>query len=233
MIVIKPKQKKTRKIIGHRARKSGERSSHESHQRYVSVKSEIEALNNERAEGVRIRKKCTHIELSEQSSKYFFCKEVANAETKSLTTLQLDDGTYTTNNGVILTKQREFYEKLYRQDNQNKESMERETNKFLSAEDLPKLPEDDKNRLDSLVTLQEITKSVNELPNNKSPGSDGLPSEFYKAFWPKISKLVQNSINYGIENETLSPDQRKGVLTLTPKKGKDLRIKKIGDHLVC
>jgi hypothetical protein len=44
------------------------------HKRYTSVKSEIEAINNERAEGIRIRAKCTHIELNEHSSKYFFCK---------------------------------------------------------------------------------------------------------------------------------------------------------------
>ena len=31
---------------------------------------------------------------------------------------------------------------------------------------------------------------------NKTPGSDGLPVEFYKVFWNDISDLFLNSINY-------------------------------------
>jgi hypothetical protein len=74
--------------------------------------------------------------------------------------------------------------------------------------------------------MQEVTKAVKELPAQKTPGSDGLSSEFYNFFWKKNSTLVYNSIKYGIDNNRLSMDQRRGVLTLIPKKGKDLRLLK-------
>ena len=36
------------------------------------------------------------------------------------------------------------------------------------------------------TTEQEILNIVKSLPNNKTPGEDGLPSEFYKFFWIDI-----------------------------------------------
>ncbi len=64
------------------------------------------------------------------------------------------------------------------------------------------------------------------MPNNKSPGSDGFSVEFYKFFWKEIKLLVTNSILYGIDKGQLSIDQRRGVLALIPKKGKNTRLLK-------
>jgi hypothetical protein len=197
--------------------------SEELYEMHATIKREVEALNNERSKGIQIRAKCTHIELNEHSSKYFFSKEKSQAETKSLTCLQIDENNMTTDSEVILEKQREYYENLYRERTLNDNDVEQETQDFFSIPDLPQLHEDQKEELDNEITIQELTKAVKELPVQKTPGSDGLPSEFYKFFWSKISTLVFNSIKYGIENSRLSLDQRRGVLTLIPKKDKDLR----------
>ena len=50
---------------------------------HANVKKEIEMINNERAKGIQIRAKCAHIELNEHSSKYFFSKEISQAQTRS------------------------------------------------------------------------------------------------------------------------------------------------------
>ena len=57
---------------------------------------------------------------------------------------------------------------------------------------------------------------------NKSPGFDGLPIEFYIVFWNDINDMLLNSYNYSFENGLLSLSQRNGVITLLPKKDKDL-----------
>ena len=44
--------------------------------------------------------------------------------------------------------------------------------------------------MDSHITLEKCTKALKELPNGKSPGSDGFTAEFYKMLWPYKSDLV-------------------------------------------
>ena len=57
---------------------------------------------------------------------------------------------------------------------------------------------------------------------NKSPGLDGLPVEFYITFWPEICDMLLESYNYSMENGLMSNSQRNGVITLIPKKEKDI-----------
>lgn len=56
------------------------------------------------------------------------------------------------------------------------------------------------------------------MERNKTPGSDGLPAEFYKVFWNDISDLFLNSINYAYRIGQLSVTQRRGIIKLIPKK---------------
>lgn len=38
------------------------------------------------------------------------------------------------------------------------------------------------NALDTPLTNDELYKALDKMPNNKSPGPDGLPAEFYRHF---------------------------------------------------
>ena len=60
------------------------------------------------------------------------------------------------------------------------------------------------------------------MKSNKSPGTDGLTTEFYQYFWENIKHLFFDSITYAMKHKILSCEQRRGVLRLIPKKGKDL-----------
>ena len=63
------------------------------------------------------------------------------------------------------------------------------------------------------------------MKDNKSPGSDGLPSEFYKTFWQDIKYLVTGSLNAAYDKGELSPTQKRGHLTLLFKKMKKNYLK--------
>ena len=52
----------------------------------------------------------------------------------------------------------------------------------------------------------------------KTPGSDGIPAEFYKVFWNDISEHLVTSINHGYQKEQFSVTQRPGIIKLIPKK---------------
>ena len=61
------------------------------------------------------------------------------------------------------------------------------------------------------------------MPSGKSPGSDGFNADFYKFFWDDICDLIIGSFTSSFENSLLSIDQRRGILSLNPKKDKDIR----------
>ena len=56
------------------------------------------------------------------------------------------------------------------------------------------------------------------MKNDKSPGSDGLTSEFYKRFWEEIGDDAVQSINSAFDKGELSICQRRGLITLLPNK---------------
>ena len=59
--------------------------------------------------------------------------------------------------------------------------------------------------------------------NEKTPGNDGIPKEFYVCFWQDIKKYLLDSINFSIQSNQLSITQRQGIITLLPKPDKDLK----------
>ena len=59
---------------------------------------------------------------------------------------------------------------------------------------------------------------------DKSPGSDGLSTNFYKFFWPDVCDLLIDSNNYAFNFNELS--QEVAIKNLIPQKDKDLRYPK-------
>ena len=71
------------------------------------------------------------------------------------------------------------------------------------------------------MTENELLKSIKSFKNNKTPGTDGLMAEFYKFFWQDIKHVLLASINYGLAYGKLSVEQRRGIISLLPKKDND------------
>ena len=76
---------------------------------------------------------------------------------------------------------------------------------------------DDLAKMEKESIEQEILNIVESLPNNLTPGEDGLPSEFYKKIWLDIKNLLLNSYKFSFETGQLSITQKRGLLFLTPK----------------
>ena len=62
----------------------------------------------------------------------------------------------------------------------------------------------------------------------KFPGTDGIPTEFYKVFWDDLSPSLVAALNLSFTQGHLSISQRRGLVTLIPKKDKPLQhVKKM------
>ena len=65
---------------------------------------------------------------------------------------------------------------------------------------------------------------LNSFQNNKSPGNDGLPIEFYKTCWNLINESFMECVRESFKCGEMSSSQRKAVINLTEKQGKDLTL---------
>ena len=72
---------------------------------------------------------------------------------------------------------------------------------------------------EGLISEEECREAIFSMKNNKSPGSDGLSTEFYKCFWDDVKLMVIESINEGFKKQELSESQKLAILTLLYKKG--------------
>ncbi len=86
---------------------------------------------------------------------------------------------------------------------------------------MPKLNMEQKEFSDKPISGAEILTSIKKLHSSKTPGSDGLPADFYKFFWCDIKNLWAQSIIYAMVKGELSVKQKHGIITLLPKKGKN------------
>lgn len=72
--------------------------------------------------------------------------------------------------------------------------------------------------LDAPLTPNKIYKALNKMPNNKSPGPDGLPAEFYKHFiMGHFISTIQKSNN----RTKIPPYMNTASITLLLKPNKD------------
>ena len=69
------------------------------------------------------------------------------------------------------------------------------------------------------MTFEECTVSLKKMKHNKSPGLDGITTEFYQAFWPLLGNFLVDVYNECYEEGILPDSQRQAVLSLIFKKG--------------
>ena len=61
-------------------------------------------------------------------------------------------------------------------------------------QDLPKLKKESREYCEGTISNEECIGILKELKPNKSPGNDGLTTEFYNTFWPDIGGLVREAL---------------------------------------
>ena len=155
------------------------------------------------------------MEEGEKSSKYFLNLEKRNATKKELDSLKKGKNVIF-DREKILKEIYTFYKELYSRKS-NPDSNEIYT--YLYSVEFDTLSEEEALLCEGLLTEKECYDALISMPNNKTPGSDGLSAEFYKCFWEDINNLVIDSLNEGFEKNELSETQKQGILILLHKKG--------------
>ncbi|KAK3922595.1 LOW QUALITY PROTEIN: LINE-1 retrotransposable element ORF2 protein [Frankliniella fusca] len=83
----------------------------------------------------------------------------------------------------------------------------------------------DRQALAADVTAEELLHALKKSPRNKSPGSDGLPAEFYTVTWDVIGTTVLQVVNTVLQRGRLCRSMLVGIMVLLPKVAKPATIK--------
>ena len=171
---------------------------------------------DKKAKGAYIRSRAQNYEEGEKNSSHFFNLEKRNASKKNIEKLQIGENKYIEDQTEILEEMSDFYKNLY-----TAEKLEAPINFIRTVSPAPNIPEESLENLNSDFDESEIKASMDQMNNNKSPGEDGLPVEFYKTFWAEIKPFLIEAYNYSMATGSLSITQKRGIISLLPKK-KDL-----------
>lgn len=87
----------------------------------------------------------------------------------------------------------------------------------LNLEGIAMLSEAEKERLIRPIEMEELKKVVFGMENNKAPGPDGFPVEFYKHFWYLIKDNLMELITDFMKRKIGVERLNYGVITLIPK----------------
>ena len=92
---------------------------------------------------------------------------------------------------------------------------------FMGDIQTQKITEDDNKRLEIPFSKTEVASFIKTMSNDKALGLTGISLAFYKVFWLQIGDLVTSAINNYLENHSLPPKHKIGLVTLNPKQDKD------------
>ena len=173
----------------------------------------LASLYKQEAQGALIRARFKYINEADTCSGFFFGMEQSTSRAKHISKIRLPSGEITENPSEINSHIHQFYTDLY-----CRTDTEEEASKRL-LQNIPTLDPCDAEECDKPFSAEELDIAVGQLSHNKSPGLDGLTSEFYQHFWPIIKDDIFSLFNYSTFSGSLPVSCRRATITLLPKKG--------------
>ena len=161
-----------------------------------------------------------HSEGEKKNTKYFLNLEKRHHKEGNINRLKKGKNDFATTVKEILHECEVFYKDLYTS-KLDSDTVLPETDIFSLQNDTV-LSKEESDSLDGSLAEAECFNTLKTMKLDKSPGTDGLPSEFYLMFWNDISEPLLKAINYGFEIGQLSISQRRGIIKLIPKKNEEL-----------
>lgn len=187
---------------------------------FLKLQSKLDELYLKKAQGSFIRSRAKWIEDGEKNSSYF-SKLEKNRQTKNgINSLNI--------NGRVIKDQKEiaisiykFYHQLY-----SSNFKELDLKQFFNYIEkfIPQINLEFKKDCDMDLNISELDNVIQKIALGKSPGQDGLTTNFYKFFWKDIRELLFEALKECIRNNSLLTTMKQGIIILIPKPNKDKAI---------
>lgn len=179
-----------------------------------SVQSQIVEIDLTVAKGAQIRSRVKWVEDGEQSTSYFLRLEKKNSSDRWIAAIRGSDGVVISDISSICSSWRSFYLDLF-----TVCSVDLDTQRDLLGNITLTLHSNEVSSCEGLLSSAEVFAALNGMARGKTPGSDGLPAEFYLAFWNTLGSDLVDVLNASFNPGLLSKSQRTAIISLSFKKG--------------
>ena len=167
----------------------------------------------ERVKGALVRSRYQRLQDMDAPTSFFFNLERTSAQRTRTACLQLPEGGTTSDPVEMGRLCASFYRTLFTAEDCDQGS------RAELLEGLPQLSPGERAALDSELTLEELTAAVGQMSSGRSPGLDGLPTDFFKHFWSSLGQDLHSVLLEGLSSGELPLSCRRAVLALLPKTG--------------
>ena len=183
---------------------------------HKEARTALHTLLKGEVEGARTRSKQREVAFGSVPSKFFSQMENARAEKQIINVLE-EGGIANTTTPTILESATQFYEELYSEVPDTKET--RKSTDFIMNNIGSYLKDEDRRQLDRQIGLQDITEAVGRAGKGRSPGPDGLTAEFYSHFAKELAPYLLTVFKEIREQGTLLESMKDATIVLLFKKG--------------
>lgn len=188
-------------------------------EKYIEVKMRLERYEKEKCRGAILRSKVEYALEGEKCTGYFLGLEKRRQRKTCIHEIHSKKREIITDYVEILERVQEFYGELYKRGCVDEASIE-EVLKCLESE----LGEEEKRWCDREIEEEEVIAAIEGLRSGKSPGSDGIGTEWYKLYKNDVAPILVE-VYKGIERtEIIQSKMVEGVITLVFKKGNKLDL---------
>ena len=182
------------------------------------LESELKALISRELEGSKVRSRVRWLEDGERPTRYFFKLEHERVARNSVTSILDSNDVEVFSREEIERAHVRFYSDLFSKDPIDavcKQICLSSIDKFLSR------PQRD--TCEGLLSLPELTDSLRSLNLGRSPGSDGLTTEFYLHFWNSLGPLLLRVAEQCFLDGELTESMKESITRLIFKKRGDAK----------
>ena len=181
-------------------------------------KKELVDLRQNQLQGHLIRSRSQWVIEGEKPTKYFCTLEHKNYTDKTIKCLKTKNHTVIRNQEEILHEVKNFYSHLFKSRDDTLDNLS--LTKLFKGQKITRLTEKETKDIEGHLTVEELTVVLKNAKNNKTPGLDGFPAEFFKVFWNSLKYCVTRAINASFDKGSMTISLRQCIITCLPKHGK-------------
>ena len=185
------------------------------------VKEELDTMLKADAMGVVVRSRFSQNSEDEKASLFHAAREAKN-DKNNINSLKIE-GVNVNDQGKIEEEVLKFFGALF---NGHHDVNLVDTgepfipnNRYLGEflDGLGKLSDYDRDKLHVDICTEELAEVIEKCDNNKSPGLDGIPYEFYKTVWPVIGEVFQEVLQCQLDRIRIIDSDTIGATRLASK----------------